>query len=241
MIVFRAVRADAAAPLRRGDPPKSAERWILAAIVIAALFAPPPSAAQTGRAEGGASPLVVTPEDDNAAGVHLDMANTAELSGARAERIYRAILPQMLAAYAESDDPILSTYTLWHRFNRHPYRSANHGQRFVNHYGNDKAADYGLFENLEAMPQGAILIKDSFTVTVNGDIMVGPLFMMEKMPAGSLPESDDWRYLMLDSDGEPVGMTGGTGSQTVGFCAACHRMAPTDSLLFMPEEVRVRR
>jgi hypothetical protein len=172
---------------------------------------------------------------------HPKIADPASLSGVRAEAVYQAIRGQIRSNYAASGDPVVLGYQSWKRYNKTPYRSSNHGERFVNHFGNDKAAGYGKFENLEPLPAGSIIIKDSFTVTRNGTVKTGPFFMMEKMPAGFASSAGTWRFLMLRADGSLVGMTGGLGSKKVGFCADCHKQAgpKRDFLFFMPREARI--
>ena len=172
---------------------------------------------------------------------HPKIEDAASLSGARAEDVYQAIRGQISTNYAASGDPVTLSYQTWKRYNQTPYRSSNHGERFVNHYANDKAADYGKFENLKPLAPGAIVIKDSFAVTRAGAVMTGPLFMMEKMEPGFAPSDGDWRYLMLRPDGSLVGMTGGPDGYKMKFCADCHKRAGAehDFLFFMPKEARI--
>lgn len=172
---------------------------------------------------------------------HPKIAAPASLSGARAEAVYQAIRDRIRTNYAASGDPVTLGYQSWKRYNKTPYRSGPHGERFVNHYANDKAADYGKFENLELLPAGSIIIKDSFTVTRNGAVMTGPLFMMEKMEPGFASAGGNWRYLMLRPNGSLVGMTGGAEAGKVRFCAECHKSAGAerDFLFFMPEQERI--
>ncbi len=172
---------------------------------------------------------------------HPKIAAPASLSGTRAEAVYQAIRDQIRTNYAASGDPVTLGYQSWKRYNKTPYRSGPHGERFVNHYANDKAADYGKFENLEPLPAGSIIIKDSFAVTRNGAVMTGPLFMMEKMKPGFDSAGGNWRFLMLRPDGSLVGMTGGADSSKVRFCADCHKTAGAkhDFLFFMPKQVRI--
>jgi cytochrome P460 len=174
---------------------------------------------------------------------HPKVPNPATLTGPRAEAVYQAVRGQLRANYLRAGDPIAEAYQTWRRFNRLPYRSGPHGERFVNHYGNAKAADYGKFEDLSPLPEGAIIIKDSFTVTRNGDLKSGPLFMMEKMPAGFPSRAGTWRFMMLRGNGALVGITDGVDADKVRFCAECHfnAGAKRDYLYFMPREVRVTR
>lgn len=167
----------------------------------------------------------------------------AELNGDRAESVYKAIKRQIRENYALSGDPVALGYQTWRRFNRFPYRSPNHGQRFVNHYANDKARAYGRFEDMRSLPAGSIVVKDSFVVTEGGQLRTGPLFFMEKMRPGFKSAAGTWRFMMLRPDGSIVGMTGGKGAENVRFCADCHRNAgpEQDYLYFMPDEFRVEQ
>ncbi|MGB0630832.1 MAG: cytochrome P460 family protein, partial [Alphaproteobacteria bacterium] len=144
--------------------------------------------------------------------------------------------------YARSGDPIFLEYQNWKRFTRLPYRSPNHGERFVNHYVNETGSSYGAYENAGTLPVGTIVIKDSFTVTGHGEVQTGPLFMMEKMSAGFVSAAGTWRFMMLRADGSAVGLTGGANSEAVEFCAQCHAKAGADHdyLYFMPDEARVK-
>ena len=189
------------------------------------------SGAQSSGAQSSGAPTLEHPK----------IAAPASLSGARAEAVYQAIRDQIRTNYAASGDPVTLGYQSWKRYNKTPYRSGPHGERFVNHYANDKAADYGKFENLEPLPAGSIIIKDSFAVTRHGAVMTGPLFMMEKMKPGFASAGGNWRYLMLRPNGSLVGMTGGADAGKVRFCADCHKGAGTehDFLFFMPKQARI--
>ena len=151
--------------------------------------------------------------------------------------------PQAVQMAAVSGElmTVAQEYQGWERLNTQPYVSATHGSRYVNNYPAPEAAEaYGRFEEVGAMPAGGRIAKDSFTVSPDGRVSVGPLFLMEKMEEGFNAASDDWRYAMIMPDGSLFGMTNGQGSQNVAFCAECHAIVADDqdSLYFMPEEVR---
>ncbi len=203
---------------------------IVAGAAVSMALAQSPGAQSSGAQSSGAPTLE-----------HPKIAAPASLSGTRAEAVYQAIRDQIRTNYAASGDPVTLAYQSWKRYNKTPYRSGPHGERFVNHYANDKAADYGRFENLKPLPAGSIIIKDSFAVTRNGAVMTGPLFMMEKMKPGFASAGGNWRYLMLRPNGSLVGMTGGADAGKVRFCAECHRSAGTehDFLFLMPEQARI--
>jgi len=171
---------------------------------------------------------------------HFPIENPADLDAEGAERIYRRVLPEMTAGYGMSRLAGSADYTAWPRFNRRPYRSAQHGERFVNNYGNHLADSYGEFEQADQLPQGAVLAKDSFTVTTTGDVFSGALFLMEKMSRGFYPRARDWRYSMILPDGSVLGITLAEGSDRVEFCIDCHEAAgdEQDHLFYIPDAYR---
>ena len=171
---------------------------------------------------------------------HFRVRNAAELGQEEAESIYRGLLKFLSQGYSAAGDPIAETYVGWGRFNRAPYRSATHGQRFVNNYGNEAAAAYGRYEEAGRLPPGAIIAQDSFSVTREGEVRPGPLFVMEKMEPGFNYVTGDWRYIMIMPDGELFGMTKGVNAERVEYCIACHLVQEEwDHLFFVPRDYRV--
>ena len=146
----------------------------------------------------------------------------------------------MVSRYRLSMESYAGAYLAWPRYNAEPYRSAQHGERFVNNYANDKARAYRLYEDSGPMPVGAILVKDSFAVTQRGDVFSGPLFVMEKMPPDFEPSSGDWRYTMIMPDGSLLGTTNGSGSARMEFCVTCHAAvsADQDHMFYVPKAHR---
>jgi LysM repeat protein len=146
------------------------------------------------------------------------------------------------AALTGDAGTIAQEYQGWERLNTVPYISATHGSRYVNNYPGPEAAQaYGRFEEIGTMPAGGRIAKDSFTVSPDGRVGVGPLFLMEKMADGFNAATHDWRYAMIMPDGSLFGVTNGQSSQNVQFCAECHAIVADDqdSLYFIPEEYRV--
>lgn len=171
---------------------------------------------------------------------HFSIERPAALTAADAEGIYDRILDEVVRGYRLSGDPAAISYRSWQRFNTAPYRSATHGERFVNNYGNAQGLAYARFEAAGEMPKGTVLAKDSFAVTDEGNVFTGPLFLMEKMAAGFNPASRDWRYSMIMPDGSLFGVTKGQGSARVEFCITCHETAgdENDHLFFVPQDYR---
>ena len=167
-------------------------------------------------------------------------AAAVELTAAEAQKAYDCILSEMRQAYAKSGLAVASAYPKWKRYSKVAYQSATHGARFVQNYANDAAKSYGRFEKAGKMPAGAYLVKDSFSVTKDGKIGVGPLFVMRKMAAGWNPASGDWKYAMVMPDGAFFGETKGKNAANMKFCIDCHIAVAEDqdSMMFMPKEFR---
>ena len=143
------------------------------------------------------------------------------------------------AAYSRSGVAEARDYAGWSNAAVAPYPSATHGERYVNNYYNGAASAYADYEDAGAMPAGAALVKDSFSVDAKGRVIVGPMFMMTRMEAGFDAGTLDWQYRTIMPDGGIAGTTGGAGAAAVRFCAECHNAAAeNDALWFLPEEFR---
>ena len=172
---------------------------------------------------------------------HFKVENSATVGAELAAEMYDGIAPGMVAGYSDSEIPAAVSYRDWRRFNRAPYHSATHGGRFVNNYANAIGAErYGRLRADEAMPPGAMLAKDSFSVTKDGDVFAGSLFLMEKLAPGGAPDLADWRYVMITPAGGIYGDTTGRNSAKVTFCHDCHKLAAdNDHLYYVPKKWRV--
>ncbi len=175
---------------------------------------------------------------------HLRLGDPGALPPARAEAIYQGVKGAMADGYAPSRDPIAKNYPRWRRFNVAPYLSATHGNRYANNFANDKAvrAGYGRLKAGQKMPPGAVVVKDSYTVTKEGEVFPGALFIMEKLAPGRGPDTGDWRFVQILPDGSYIGDTTGDSPEDVAFCFTCHKaMAGVDYLFFLPEAYRSKR
>jgi hypothetical protein len=168
-------------------------------------------------------------------------AKAATLTTEQATRLYAQLEDAMARAYAKSGIDAAGAYQGWAKFNTAPYRSQTHGERYVNNYANETARDYGKFDGGLVLPEGSVLAKDSIGALPGGKAEPGPLFLMEKMPAGFNEESADWKYTIIGPDGTVIGETNGRGNGNVTFCAGCHQAAGPSQAFFLPEEFRVRR
>ncbi len=177
--------------------------------------------------------------DPNQPRRHFRIRNPKFLDATEAEAIYRRLRGRMAAGYALSGRRV---YGGWTRYNRAPYISATHGRRYVNNYANARGAAYGRFEDAGRLPVGSIIAKDSFSVTENGEIDPGPLFLMEKMAAGFNYTSGDWRYSEIMPDGSVLGVTRGENAAAVEYCIGCHLAVESqDHLYFPPPAMRVEK
>lgn len=224
-------------------------QWITA-IGLAVLLLPLSSGADTSRtvAAGEAAAVAGERPAQRFSGPpdrprrHFRISNPAKLSAEEAQAIYEGLRPELKRSYRMSGDPTAAGYQAWTRFNLAPYRSMTHGRRYVNNYANDIAGDYGKAEEAGSFPVGAVIAKDSFVVTEDGETELGPLFVMEKMSEGFNYVSGDWRYSLITESGEFAGRTGGPGAERVEFCIACHLAREDhDHLYFVPPRFRVTR
>lgn len=168
---------------------------------------------------------------------HIAIENPAELSKDEALRIYQSLQKRMARGYDAAHLDQLLNYQNWPLFNDAPYISATHGKRFVNSYANRMAHNYGTLQAGEKLPLGSVLAKDSITVTDEGNVHPGALFVMEKLAPGASPDTADWRYIMVLPDGSLFGDTMGERASAVAYCHSCHEMvADRDYTFFVPEE-----
>lgn len=171
---------------------------------------------------------------------HFRLRSPAHLAPDDATEIYEIISGALSKGYRRSGLPAAKNYQRWRRYNRTPYLSSSHGNHYLNNYANAAAAPYGSFEKAGELPAGSVIAKDSFTVTETGGILMGPLFIMEKMPKGFNYVSGDWRYTLVLPDGTVLGRTGGEGAGRVQHCISCHLAVDhQDHLYFIPEPYRL--
>ncbi len=170
---------------------------------------------------------------------HYRLRNPEPLDAERAAELYAIVREAMRVGYPLSGSQVARDYQSWRRYNSTPYLSATHGNHYLNNYANERALGYGDFEAAGRFPVGAVIAKDSFSVTTSGGILLGPLFIMEKMPQGFNYVSGDWKYTLIRPDGVLFGETNGPGAKRVEYCISCHLARERyDHLYFIPKDVR---
>jgi hypothetical protein len=173
---------------------------------------------------------------------HFRLRNPADLTPQEAVYVYDIIEDALAVGYKRSGHAVAHAYQGWRRHNTAPYLSVSHGNHYLNNYANLLAQAYGTFEGAGTMPVGAVIAKDSFSVTETRGIVLGPLFIMEKMPAGFSDVTGDWRFTQILPDGTLLGETNGHGAERVEYCIHCHLTAEKhDYLFFVPQEYRTER
>ncbi|NIR27773.1 MAG: cytochrome P460 family protein [Gammaproteobacteria bacterium] len=183
------------------------------------------------------SPISGPPEQPRR---HFRLRSPAELTPSDASGYYDIIRGALSNGYGRSGLSAARSYQRWRRYNRAPYLSSAHGNHYLNNYANATASAYGGYEKAGELPVGSVIAKDSFAVTRTGGILLGPLFIMEKMPAGFSYVSGDWRYTLVQPDGTVLGRTKGEGAERVQYCIGCHlAVEDQDHLYFVPEPYRL--
>lgn len=170
---------------------------------------------------------------------HLAIEDPALLPAGRLAGIYLELKERLASGYRLSELKETADYQSWERYNKAPYLSSTHGQRYINSYANSIGKDYGKLPAGGRYPVGTVFAKDSITITSQEKIFPGALFIMEKLPAGANPATADWRYALVNPDGSMSGDTAGEEPELVDYCHACHEVkADEDYVYFVPEEYR---
>ncbi|MEM7302073.1 MAG: cytochrome P460 family protein [Pseudomonadota bacterium] len=179
--------------------------------------------------------------DKEPTGSHLAIEDPAKLSGDELNSVYEQLKERMASGYAISGKQEIRNYQRWQIFNSQPYLSATHGRRYINSYANRLGRDYGEVGEGESYPEGSIFAKDSITVTKEGKVFPGALFVMEKLKPGTSETTADWRYFMINPDGSMSGDTLGDDPEEVQYCHECHEgVADSDYVFFVPKKYRLK-
>ena len=154
--------------------------------------------------------------------------------------------------FSTSPELAATAYKDWQLHSRIPYQSA-HVNRFsdedalqaiyVLNFGNKAAAPYGRYEKFGKIPAGAVLAKYSMVLSGEGGVVeLAPVYSMRKLAGGESPETQGWVYGMHLPAAIRNGERAGDFDFTQKDCAGCHMEygKATDSMLFMPAEVRVQ-
>ena len=163
-----------------------------------------------------------------------------ELTPAEAQSVYECLADKMHAGYKKGSKrwipaEYVNDYKGWTLASSAPAAPGFHGGRFLMTWVNDTgAAEYMKYAENPSIPVGTVIAKESFSVTDAGKARRGPLFIMEKVAAGSSPKTDDWYYMMVSPGGKPQAV------EVVSGCHECHSGFEAQGNLGYPvEEVRI--
>lgn len=117
----------------------------------------------------------------------------------------------------------VSYRTTFTKVNRTRFVSRGHaaGRWEVDVWANEEAQK-ALASHAREAPVGAILVAEHYEASSTKG--AGPIFMIEKRPAGFSKEHGDWRYVVVGSQGQLVK------DGVVEPCAGCHDDAPADGI-----------
>jgi hypothetical protein len=147
----------------------------------------------------------------------------AELTGTEAGAVYDCIAEDLQAGYARGDkrwipEGHVRDYRGWTKASTIPAAPGFHGNRFLLTWVNDTGDDaYLEYAQDPDIPAGTVIAKESFAVDDAGKVQKGPLFLMEKVAAGTSPETDDWHYMAVAPDGTPMAV------DVMTACSDCHQ------------------
>lgn len=152
------------------------------------------------------------------------------------DALYACVVDDLAAGYAAEGHEIGSVYRDWTPTATGPYNPGPHGERFLNTFANEVAAEqynqyaFGEFE----MPVGSVLAKESYKLRDDGTPRRGPLFIMTKVEAGGeAAEFDNWVYSAVQPNGKNMGVK-------QSFCHNCHQaFADQDSMGYPDPSVRL--
>ena len=146
-----------------------------------------------------------------------------DLTFKEAQKVYDCIAADLHAGYMTGakrwvPGGYVADYRNWTPANTLPANPGFHGGRFlltwVNAVGAKEYLRYA--EEDSNIPAGTVIAKESFAVSEAGKVQKGPLFIMEKVAAGVSPETNDWFYMMVASNGEPQAVP------VMPACNECH-------------------
>ena len=166
----------------------------------------------------------------------VDVEDPFDLDAAAVDEIYDCIKATMAQDYAKEGDEVAIAYRDWTVTSTRPAVAGAHGNRLLQTFANDIAAEQYLKFADEGviMPAGSVLAKESITIsTKKKEAVTGPLFIMTKGEAGSSPDTGDWIYAGLQPNGKPMKFK-------QSFCHDCHVSWEAQDMMAYPlEEVRV--
>ena len=158
------------------------------------------------------------------------------LDDAAVGELYACVEAALAEGYASQGDEVAIAYRSWTVTSTRPAVAGPHGERVLQTFANDIAAEQYLkfAEEGFEMPVGSVLAKESFKINAKKNVLQrGPLFIMTKVGTDEAPETMGWLYAGLQPNGKPMKFK-------QSFCHDCHvGWEAQDALAYPLEEVRV--
>lgn len=150
--------------------------------------------------------------------------------------LYDCLKDKMAAGYAKEGDAVGTSFRSWTATSTRPAVAGPHGNRLLNTYANDIAAEQYLkfAEEGVEMPVGSVLAKESISISIKKKAArPGPLFIMTKVGVDEAPDTAGWLYAGVQPNGKVMKVK-------QSFCHDCHvGWEAQDHLGYPLEEVRV--
>ncbi|MGS4945884.1 hypothetical protein ACVDG3_10440 [Meridianimarinicoccus sp. RP-17] len=149
----------------------------------------------------------------------------SELTGDEAQAVYDCLAEALHDGYTSGAKQWIPTdkvddYRNWTLASSFPAAPGFHDNRFLLTWVNDVGAEeYLRYAENPKIPAGTWIAKESFSVNDDGNVRPGPLFLMQKVQAGTSPETDDWYYMLVAPNGSPMGV------DVMTACSECHQGA----------------
>ncbi len=160
-----------------------------------------------------------------------------EMTNFDAHSVYLCLAEKMGIGYQTGDKrwvprEFVQNFRSWTPASTLPADAGVHGGRFLFTYVNPiGAAEYLKFaEEGVKMPVGSVIAKESFSINKKGKAKPGPLFLMQKAPAGASPRTADWYYMAVLPNGKPMAVN------VYKACHECHSGFEDSDYLGYPEE-----
>lgn len=166
----------------------------------------------------------------------------SELTGSEVKAVYDCLASELHEGYVKGDKgwippEFVADYRSWTPVSAFPAAPGFHGGRFLMTWVNEVGAEeYLKYAENPAIPAGTLIAKETFAVDDAGKVAPGPLFMMQKVAAGTSPETDDWYYMAVAPNGSPMAV------DVISACSQCHQgnFGHQGGLGYPVEEARVK-
>ena len=166
----------------------------------------------------------------------------AELTGEEAKKVYDCLAADLHSGYKKGKKrwipaEFVNDYRNWTLASSFPAAPGFHGNRFLVTWVNSTgAAEYMKYAENPSIPAGTVIAKESFSVSDNGKVRKGPLFLMQKVETGKSPKTDDWYYMAVTAKGSPMAVN------VVAACSECHQgnFGDTGGLGYPVEGARIK-